>query len=303
MDIIASKYTLDACANTGNCVNTDNAELGLVSKNSEGCCGLPSEHQSLSSLSANRSSGRRSKMVLGNNFFIDDATQLRIKWAQRGIAIMGALSLLFYVLGSIIGSDVVRTISVAFGGIGLFSCVFFYYKNISFVMIKRLLKEPNVLMIAILSLCNCIIDIGRPDNPLSSAYGFVYVVIVNAYVFSDALILKSRYMILSFGFLFVALNLFNVYYHTFGTWSKGIVLLSYTIENENYTIMKRATKRSIFLQILMFSASGTYTMFTDTKMDLMMFARGNIYKSTGTASKMDDTFVLKVKEEIYSQRK
>jgi len=278
--------------NSGNVANTDAIELGSTTQ--------PKNYKSFG---ANQKSGRRSQMILGNNLFVDDATQRRIKWAQRGIAIVGFFGLLFYILGSITRSDVVRTISVAFGGLGVACSIFFYYNNISFVMIKRLLKESNVLMIALLSLCNWAIDIGKPDNSLSSIYGFVYLLIVNTFVFSDALILKSRYMILSFGVLFVALNMFNLYYHTLGTWAKGTVLVSYTIEGENYTIMKRSTKRSIFLQILMFSASGMYTMFTDTKMDLMMFATGKIYKSTGTASKIDSTFALKVKEEIDSQRK
>ena len=48
--------------------------------------------------------------------------------------------------------------------------------------------------------------------------------------------------------------------------------------------MKRSTKRPIFLQIILFSANGIYTMFTDNKMELMVFATGNIYRSTGTTS-------------------
>ena len=145
---------------------------------------------------------------------VDDATQLRIKWAQRGIAISGFFGLLFYVLGSIVQSDVLRTISVVFGGMGVVFCIFFYYNNISLVMIKRLLKEANVLMIALLSLCLWAIDIGVPDNSLSPVYGLVYVLIVNTFVFLDALVSKSRYMILSFGILFVALNIFLIYIST-----------------------------------------------------------------------------------------
>ena len=48
--------------------------------------------------------------------------------------------------------------------------------------------------------------------------------------------------------------------------------------------MKRSTKRSIYLQVLLFSAKGIYTTFTDKTMKFMMFATGNIYKSTGTSS-------------------
>ena len=45
--------------------------------------------------------------------------------------------------------------------------------------------------------------------------------------------------------------------------------------------MKRSTQRSIFLQVLLFSANGIYTTFVDKTMKLMLFATGNIYKSTG----------------------
>ena len=42
--------------------------------------------------------------------------------------------------------------------------------------------------------------------------------------------------------------------------------------------MKRATKRSIFIQIMLFGMSGIYTTFKDKKMELMIFATGNIYR-------------------------
>ena len=51
------------------------------------------------------------------------------------------------------------------------------YKNISFVMMKRLFKEPNVIIIMVLSLCNWAIDIGRPFNSLSPVMGFIYMLL------------------------------------------------------------------------------------------------------------------------------
>ena len=54
--------------------------------------------------------------------------------------------------------------------------------------------------------------------------------------------------------------------------------------------MKRSTKRSMFLQILLFGMSGIYTMIVDKKQEQMMFATGNIYRESGTASKLvEDT--------------
>ena len=39
--------------------------------------------------------------------------------------------------------------------------------------------------------------------------------------------------------------------------------------------MRRSTKRSIYLQVLLFSANGIYTTFADKTMKLMMFATLN----------------------------
>ena len=85
----------------------------------------------------------------------------------------------------------------------------------------------------------------------------------------------------------------NIYSSTFGPWNKGVILFKYIIEGEDYTIMKLSTQRSIYIQIMLFSMSGIYTMFKDKKMELLMFANGNIYRETGTASK-------EVKEKQYS---
>ncbi len=54
--------------------------------------------------------------------------------------------------------------------------------------------------------------------------------------------------------------------------------------------MKRSTKRSMFLQILLFSMSGIYTLIFDKKQEHLLFATGNIYRETGTTSKhVEDT--------------
>ena len=109
----------------------------------------------------------------------------------------------------------------------------------------------------------------------------------------DAVKVKSRMFVIVFGTLATLLTLYNIYSSTFGPWNKGVILFKYIIEGEDYTIMKRSTQRSIYIQIMLFSMSGIYTMFKDKKMELLMFANGNIYRETGTASK-------EVKEKQYS---
>ena len=126
------------------------------------------------------------------------------------------------------------------------------YKNISFRIIKRLFKEPNVIIIIVFSLCYWAIDVGRPLNSFSPMFVFLLILIVNVFVLLDAVILKSRYLIIGFGFLFVSLILYELYYRTFEDTDIGVILLDYSIQGKSYKIMKRSTKRSIFLQILLF---------------------------------------------------
>ena len=101
------------------------------------------------------------------------------------------------------------------------------------------------------------------------------------------------------GILFVLINVNNIYGHIFGDWDQGVVLLKYTIQGNEYTFMKRSVKRSIYIQIVLFSMNGIYTLFKDRKQELMIFATGNIYRETGTASKEvdDKQYSMKIKSE------
>ena len=64
-----------------------------------------------------------------------------------------------------------------------------------------------------------------------------------------------------------------------------MVLFKYNFQGQEYTIMKRATKRAIFIQIFLFSVSGIWILLKDSKMELFMFVTGNIYRETGTTFK------------------
>ena len=197
---------------------------------------------------------------------------------SRGIGVFGFLGVTCYIVGWITLNSILEPISNIFGAIVFVCFVSYISKTSRFLVVKRLFKEPNVIIIVVLTLCNLVIDIGRPHSSFSAINGFMYLLIINAFVFTDALILKSRYLIVGFGILFVVLSFYNLYEYTFGSWDNGIVLLKYNIQGNDYTFMKRSTKRSIFLQLILFSANGIYTMLTDKKMELMIFATGNVFK-------------------------
>ena len=169
----------------------------------------------------------------------------------------------------------------------------------SLVIAKRLLQEPNVVLIVALGLCNYTIDIVRPASLFSPLNGLIYSLGLFAFLFLDAVKVKSRVFVIVIGIFFVSANIYNIYELIFGESSQGVVLLKYTIQGSEDTFMKRSTKRSIYIQIILFSMDGIYTIFRDRKQELMIFATGHIYRKTGTASKEveDKQYSMKIKSE------
>ena len=181
---------------------------------------------------------------------------------------MGYLRFLFFGIVSYIFDKSARfdgfyVSAIVCTGITFVCFLILLYKNVSFVMMKRLFKEPNVAIIVVLTLFNWAIEIGRPENSLSPIYGFIYALCINVFVLMDTVMLKSRYLMIGFGVTFVVLNIYNVYTRTLGDSDIGIVLVEYSIDGKKYRIMKRSTQRSIFLQVLLFSANGISTMIVD----------------------------------------
>ena len=229
-------------------------------------------------LPADAISARSSTIILGQEIHTNDYIDRRVTWAQRGIGASALLAVLCYITGQIVNSYFLRLFTIA---LGVFVNIFIgvlYCNNFSFVIVKRLSKEPNVIIIAALTVFNLIVDIATSHNLLGPVFSSIYLLTMNAYVFSDALIWKSRSFMICIGALFVILNVFNIYGNTFGDFSNGVVLLEYTVENNTYTIMKREVKRSIYIQIIIFSAHSVYVMCVDRSMELMVFATGNVYK-------------------------
>eukprot|EP00942_MAST-04A_sp_MAST-4A-sp1_P014094 g14094.t1 len=242
----------------------------------------------------NKTVRRKSLKLLGEDVVMDDWLDWRVKWGQCGIGVSSLIWLICFFLGrKNVGFQIAF---IVFGVIAIIFGVILYYKNVSLVIIKRLLKEPNVVVIVVLTICNCVIDIAQPLSSFTPIYGLIYLVGVNMFLFTDAIKLKSRIFVIICGSVFTVLNLWNMYNNTFGSSNNGVVLFRYTIQSKEYTFMKRATKRSIFLQILLFSISGIYTTFKDKKMEFMIFATGNIYRETGTASKdvEDKTYSMEI---------
>jgi hypothetical protein len=227
---------------------------------------------------------RKSIKLLGIDSAIDEWLEWRVKWGQCGVGVCCFITLICYIVSG--GANVwLQVATVVFCIITLLFFGMFFYKNVSFVVVKRLLCEPNVIVIVVSTLCNCIIDIGQPQNSFTPIHGILYMLLVNCFVFIDAVKVKSRVLVIVIGSIFALFTIYIIYGYTFGDWNEGVILLQYTTDGKEHVFMKRSTKRSIFLQILLFSMSGVYTLMFDKKQEQFIFVTGNIYRETGTTSK------------------
>ena len=105
---------------------------------------------SLTKMYHNNTVRRKSLKLLGEDVVMDDWLDWRVKWGQRGIGLVGLMTLVCYIASEIhnvlkIAANVLSVITLIFGGM-------LYYKNVSFVIIKRLLKQTNVVVIILLTI-------------------------------------------------------------------------------------------------------------------------------------------------------
>ena len=158
----------------------------------------------------------RAQYFLGKEFFLDAATKRRVQWAQRAIGIITFFGVLCYIVGESFGHYGFRIGTIACFVIGLLFFVPLFYNNMSFVMLRRLLKEPNIIIIIMLTVCNLAIDIGRPEDSFSLLYSFVYLICVYLFILIDVVVSKSRYLMIGVGLAFVMVNVYNLYRNTWG---------------------------------------------------------------------------------------
>ena len=152
---------------------------------------------------------RKSMKLLGKDVVMDDWLDWRVKWGQRGVGIFSFLGLICYILAG--GTNFgLRFAAIIFAVLAIIWFGILYYKNVSLVIIKRLLQETNVVVIILLTILNWSIDIGRPLTPLSPINGFIYMLGINAVVLLDAIKLKSRLVVIIAGSLFTILNIYNI---------------------------------------------------------------------------------------------
>jgi hypothetical protein len=227
--------------------------------------------------------------VLGSKIQLDKNLKYRVTLGQHLAAGGGVVCVTFWILGGILYNQqntlmsIVICISFLVVMAGL---AFIFHGNVSLPTLRRLLNEINVVVIMVLITFDMIINIYKPTNWFSPFSGTIFFLEIMLFVFMDAIIRKSRTFMLCASTV-VALNtLFNIYSNTIGDANVGVVLFKYEIAGTKLQIHKRSIKRSIYTQIFCFSLTGIITVFKDKKKELMIFAKGNIYRDTGTSSKL-----------------
>jgi hypothetical protein len=240
---------------------------------------------------------RSSIRVLGQVSTFNENMEQRLRYGQIGTLICTSCGLITYIIeGEFLGgSSIVCAILEGIFGLGFFfSMGMIFYKNISFLVLKRLLKEVNVLVILLTGIAIFCLDCLHPQTSLSPALSSVYLSCVFLFVFMDSLKIKSRVFVLVCGSLFAILTWYNVYNNTMSTANIGIIVFRY---NEQMFVEKRALFRSFFLQIFLFSLNALFVMFIDKDMKYMMNGTGYIYRETGTGSEYDPSGDNGVEEE------
>ena len=129
---------------------------------------------------------------MGQEVETDDGLEWRVKWGQRGVGVFGLITLIFYVAWEYVATVVFGALTLIFLGV-------LYYKNVSLVIAKRLLREPNVVIILVLVCVFGCIDIVRPLH----SHGIGFYICSIRFVFLDAVKVKSRMFVMGIGTLFL----------------------------------------------------------------------------------------------------
>jgi len=251
-----------------------------------------SDRHETTDINFNSFTGRRRKrssvLLLGNEIQVDENLKWRVQLGQRLAGIFGVFSILFFVIGDTIFKHQ-NTLVIVGLCLTFFICLcglfMIFYKNISLPIIRRLLKEINVVVILVLIICDFFINIFKPHNWFSPINGLLYFLMILCFVLMDAIIRKSRTFMLIASTIVALSTTYNIYANTLGPANVGVILVKYQFAGNNLEFQKRSIKRSIYTQLFCFCLQGIVATFKDKKKELMIFAKGNIYRDTGTSSR------------------
>ena len=149
---------------------------------------------------------RKHKRLLGQEVETDDGLEWRVKWGQRALSVFALLLLIDISSGCRTATDCRYCIWC--------SCVlcFFiiYYKNVSFVIVKRLLREVNVVVIILFTIFNWsnrYLHLSDPAINRDSLFNMREFL----HIYGRRKRVKSRVFVIIIGSLHVMINVNNIY--------------------------------------------------------------------------------------------
>lgn len=211
-----------------------------------------------------------------------------MKISETGMVISGVIAVFIFLVNNVFFESQNTTLNVMVMVCAAFVPLFgvgLYFKNFSTAVFCRLLRELNVIIIFLYTMFNLIIEAFGPstdDRFESAVFGLLYFAAINVFTFMDTLKLKSRTLVLIVGvFGVLALNIINIVVRIFTARHSKIVLLKYNILHREFYFYRRSIQRSIFIQILTFSANGIWTLMKDKETKYLMFGTGYVNRITG----------------------
>ena len=183
---------------------------------------------------SNGSSRRKSSQLLGRTIFLDDEVVWRINWMQRGMSVCLCVAILCYVLGNDERSPVLQFATILFCGMGLLCFAFLCYRNISFMVMKKVTERAKCVNYC----CTDYFKFIHGDCLSFPIFRYIWTgVYATAYKLPglDAVVYKSWKQY--FAWVPYPLNIYNMYGNTFGKLNADVVLLEYDIQGYKYRIM------------------------------------------------------------------
>ena len=217
-----------------------------------------------------------------------EGVQHRGKYGRIVCAVFISLSVFTTIVGKALGTfdnpelneaqyyvfNVLTNIFLAGNSLGI--CII-SHKNISKTVLKRVYKDFNVILIVALSITNFVIECVRPSSQLSPVFSFNFILLVISVFSFDAVEKKTRNFTLLLNFMFLAFVVIGLYDLAIGVLDVKTVLVDFGYGRVFY---KRSVKRAIYVEIFFLLADGMNVLIKDSKMELLMFASGPVYKDS-----------------------
>ena len=150
------------------------------------------------------------------------------------------------------------------------------YKNTSHTILRKLLREPNVWQVIVLSITLFFVDLLGMRSLTMVVRSVAYIVGLWMLMLLDAVERKSRSFILAAGFVYTLLTLYQMFMRIVAIEEENKILM--VVYGKNIYI--RSVKRSIFANSFVLMLKGLITLYRDTKQEYLMFCTRHVFFDT-----------------------